>query len=177
MKYRQLWPMLPVVLFGLLVVLFWRGLSLDPRHIPSVHVGKSLPAFELPVLASSKLMMTTAQFRGRKLLLNVWASWCEACGEEQSFLMQLAEQGVLIYGLNYKDTDQQAQQWLNEWGNPYQLVGADRDGKVAIDLGVYGAPETFLIDEAGVVRYRHVGVLTETIWKQAFLPRMTGHMV
>lgn len=95
-----------------------------------------------------------------------------SCADEQLTLMSLAAQGVSIYGLNYKDTIGNANEWLTEWGNPYQKVGIDKDGKVAINMGVYGAPETFLLDKQGVIRYRHVGALTMNMWKQEFLPRI-----
>lgn len=139
--------------------------------MPSVQLGKSLPAFQLPAVEEGKLF-TPDVMKGRVVLLNVWASWCEACVEEQVFLMRLARQSVPIYGLNYKDNTQNAQRWLNEWGNPYQAVGEDKEGRVAIDLGVYGAPETFLIDKKGVIRYRHIGILNEEAWKSDFLPRI-----
>ncbi|WP_347252146.1 DsbE family thiol:disulfide interchange protein [Legionella sp.] len=165
------WRLIPLTIFALLIVFFWRGLSLEPRKLPSVQLGKSLPAFQLPALEEGKLF-TPDVMKGRVVLLNVWASWCEACVEEQVFLMRLARQSVPIYGLNYKDNTQNAQRWLNEWGNPYQAVGEDKEGRVAIDLGVYGAPETFLIDKKGVIRYRHIGILNEEAWKSDFLPRI-----
>lgn len=107
---------------------------------------------------------------GQIALLNVWASWCAACVDEQVFLMQLSREALPIYGLNYKDKTNDARRWLSEWGNPYKAIGEDKAGKVAIDLGVYGAPETFLIDKKGLIRYRHVGVLDEKAWLSDFLP-------
>lgn len=166
------WRLLPFLLFGLLVIFLWRGLSLDPQELPSVQLGQSLPAFNLPVLGGAPQGFTPAQFQGKIALLNVWASWCAACVEEQAFLMKLAENGTPIYGLNYKDEPRNALSWLDIWGNPYQLIGQDGKGKVAIDLGVYGAPETFLIDAKGVIRFRHVGLLDEKTWTQEFLPRI-----
>ena len=168
------WRVIPLFLFALLVIFFWRGLSLDPQHLPSVKMGKSLPTFELPTLGDNHSeKFTSTNMKGRVVLLNVWASWCAACTEEQVFLMELARQGVVIYGLNYKDSMNDAKHWLSEWGNPYKMTGSDLRGQVAIDLGVYGAPETFLIDKAGVIQYRHAGILTEEVWRQEFLPRMT----
>lgn len=166
------WRLMPFFLFIVLALLFWRGLELDPHHLPSVQIGKPLPTFTLNTLEGNTL--TPEKMQGHASLLNVWASWCMACADEQSVLMQLAKQGVTIYGLNYKDTSENAKEWLNEWGNPYQLVGEDTDGKVAIDIGVYGSPETFLVDKQGIIRYRHVGALTMSIWKKEFLPRLAS---
>lgn len=170
MKKLQ-WRLIPLLVFAILVIFLWRGLSLEPRKLPSMQVGKLLPSFHLSALEGGQ-MFTPEILKGQVALLNVWASWCEACVEEQVFLMRLARQDVPIYGLNYKDNTVNAQRWLNEWGNPYQAVGEDKDGRVAIDLGVYGAPETFLIDKKGIIRYRHIGILNEKTWKSAFLPRI-----
>ena len=109
--------------------------------------------------------------RGKPAILHVWASWCATCAEEQVFLLSLAQSGVRIYGLNYKDEVNNAQQWLETWGNPYYMSGRDEDGRVAIDLGVYGTPETFLIDAKGVIRYRHVGALNQTVWDRVVQPK------
>ena len=166
------WRIIPFLLFLILVIFLWKSLSLDPQNLPSVQVGKSLPAFNLNVLGEKDTRLTPSVMRGKVVLLNVWASWCDACTEEQAFLLHLAQEGVAIYGLNYKDTEDNAKHWLAEWGNPYQLIGADESGRVAIDLGVYGAPETFLIDAAGVIRYRHAGALNEQTWRQEFMPLM-----
>lgn len=163
------WRLIPFFIFLILALLFWRGLELDPRRLPSVKIDQPLPTFELDSLDGKPF--SPALMKGHASLLNVWASWCMACVEEQGVLMQLAKEGVLIYGLNYKDTPEHAKEWLGEWGNPFQHIGEDVDGKVAIDMGVYGAPETFLIDKNGVIRYRHVGALTLSIWKNEFLPR------
>ena len=166
------WRLIPLIMFALLVIFFWRGLSLNPQELPSVTLGKPLPVFALPVLGEKVLTFTPTVMRGHISLLNVWASWCSACTEEQVFLLALARQGVPIYGLNYKDKRDDAERWLTEWGNPYKSIGLDQQGQVAIDLGVYGAPETFLIDKRGVIQYRHAGVLTEKVWLEVFLPRM-----
>lgn len=166
------WRVIPFIVFALLVFFFWRGLSLDPHHLPSAQLDKPLPQFQLPALGDNQATFTQTALRGKVALLNVWASWCAACTDEQIFLMQLAREGVIIYGLNYKDNTQEAKQWLAEWGNPYKIVGEDLEGKVAIDLGVYGAPETFLVDKSGVIRYRHAGVLDVVVWQKEFLPRI-----
>jgi len=163
------WRLLPLAIFFLLVFFFWRGLSLEPQKLPSVQLGKSLPEFKLPMLGEEK-HFTPQAMQGQVALLNVWASWCPACVEEQVFLLKLVRESVPIYGLNYKDKTDKATRWLSEWGNPYQAIGEDKEGKVAIDLGVYGAPETFLIDKKGIIRYRHVGILDEEAWETEFLP-------
>ena len=163
---------IPVIIFIGLAYFFWRGLSLEPHVLQSVQLGRALPAFSIPVLGKENTLFTPAQLRGRPYLLNVWASWCESCQEEQVFLLELARRGIPIYGLNYKDNRNDALKWLHEWGNPFRMIGADRAGKVGIDLGVYGAPETFLIDAQGVIRQRHVGVLDQQSWEKEFLPRM-----
>ena len=166
------WKLIPIVIFLLLAGFLYRGLSLDPHHLPSVQIGKNLPQFSLPQLEDPQQKFTTDTLKQRVSLLNVWASWCNACFDEQVFLMQLAREGVPIYGLNYKDKTKNALQWLNQWGNPYQLIAQDKKGKLAIDLGVYGAPETFVIDKQGVIRYRHVGVLNEEVWLKDIQPLM-----
>lgn len=164
----------PFIVFIVLVVFLGRGLHLDPQHLPSTRIGRPLPAFHLPSLDQQTPGFTNTDLRGKKSLLNVWASWCHACEEEQVFLLQLARAGVPIYGLSYKDDPQHARQWLKTWGNPYIAIGQDRAGRLAIDLGVYGTPETFLVDEQGIIQYRHVGVLTESVWQNEFLPRMSS---
>ena len=166
------WKVIPIVLFILLSVFLWRGLSLNPHDLPSVQLGKSIPQFSLPQLQNPDVTFSSNQLRDQVVLLNVWASWCAACVEEQVFMLQLARDGVPIYGLNYKDNSVNALQWLAQWGNPYKLVVQDRDGKVAIDFGVYGAPETFIIDKKGVIRYRHAGVITQEIWLKEIFPLM-----
>ncbi|KTD06725.1 DsbE family thiol:disulfide interchange protein [Legionella jamestowniensis] len=167
----KFWRLIPLFFFVLLVLFLWRGLSLEPQTLPSAKINQALPAFQLTSLGSGH-PFTPKILQGQVSLLNVWASWCSACIEEQVFLMQLSREGVPIYGLNYKDDTQNATQWLKEWGNPYRAIGEDHDGSVAIDLGVYGAPETFLIDKKGVIRFRHVGILNDTSWNTEFLPRM-----
>lgn len=166
------WQFIPLIIFILLCVFLWRGLSLDPHHLPSVQLGKKLPEFTLPQLLNKEQLFKSAQLPHQVVLLNVWASWCQACVEEQVFLLQLAREGVPIYGLNYKDSDRNALEWLDRWGNPYKLIAQDPAGKVAIDLGVYGAPETFIIDKKGIIRYRHVGVMSQEIWLSTIQPLM-----
>ncbi|RUR13293.1 DsbE family thiol:disulfide interchange protein [Legionella sp. km772] len=164
------WKGIPIVVFIVICIFLWRGLSLDPHRLPSVQVGKPLPVFSLPQLAQPGVLFQSSQLRGRVVLLNVWASWCAACVDEQVFLMQLAREGVAIYGLNYKDNSHDALQWLQQWGNPYKLIASDAQGKAAIDLGVYGAPETFVIDKKGVIRYRHAGIMNQELWQKEMQP-------
>lgn len=166
------WQGIPLLIFLLLGVFLWRGLSLDPHHLPSVQLGKKLPEFILPQLINKADSFDSRQLPPQVILLNVWASWCEACISEQVFMLQLAREGVPIYGLNYKDKRQDALQWLKRWGNPYKMIAQDRQGRVAIDLGVYGAPETFVIDKKGVIRYRHVGLMNQEIWLNEIRPLM-----
>lgn len=166
------WRGIPILLFIVLTVFLWHALSLDPHQLPSVQIGKSMPTFNLPQLKNPKARFDSKILPKQVLLFNVWASWCRACVEEQVLLMQLARDGVPIYGLNYKDNSDDALQWLAQWGNPYQLIAQDFTGSVAIDLGVYGAPETFVIDKKGIIRYRHVGVLTQAVWLHDILPLM-----
>ncbi len=164
------WRIIPIVFFLVLSLFLWRGLYLDPHQLPSVQIGKAVPQFDLGQLQDTNLHFDSKLFKHKVVLLNVWASWCEACIEEQVLMMKLAREGVLIFGLNYKDQNKDALEWLQQWGNPYQLIGADKDGKVGIDLGVYGAPETFVIDKKGIIRYRHVGILTEAVWLKTVYP-------
>lgn len=166
------WRVLPVILFLLLSAFLFRGLYLDPHTLPSVQIGKSLPQFNTSQLEHPELLFSSNEIKNKVVILNIWASWCEACVEEQVFLMQLAREGVLIYGLNYKDQPGDALNWLNQWGNPYQLIGQDSEGKIAIDLGVYGAPESFVIDKNGIIRYRHVGIMTQDVWTKTIQPLM-----
>lgn len=157
--------LLPFVLFIGLGLLFWKGLSLNPHLLPSVRLGQVVPQFELPLLGDEG-MLTNQTLKGRVLLLNVWASWCTSCAEEQAFLLQLSRKGIPIIGLNFQDSPQQALTWLKRWGNPYQVIGSDADGKLAIDLGVYGTPETFVIGRDGQILHRYVGILTKSVWKK-----------
>ncbi|KTC67955.1 cytochrome C biogenesis protein [Legionella birminghamensis] len=163
---------IPLILFIALAGFLWKGLSLDPQKLPSARIGQALSAFNLPDLQQDERSFSPELFRGQIAILNVWASWCEACTIEQVFLMDLAAQGVKIYGLNYKDNPKDARNWLHEWGNPYTAIGEDLNGKVAMELGVYGTPETFLIDQQGIIRFRHVGILDQQSWATEFLPRM-----
>lgn len=173
----SLWRLLPFTVFLLLAVFFWRGLSLEPHHLPSVQIGKKLPDFKLPSLQHQNEFFTPHAMTGQYKLLNFFASWCNTCSEEQIFLLRLAREGIPVYGVNYKDNPIDAERWLLTWGNPYQEIGLDRTGKMAIDLGVYGTPETFLIDKTGVILARHVGALNQEAWEKEFLPHINKHTV
>jgi cytochrome c biogenesis protein CcmG/thiol:disulfide interchange protein DsbE len=165
---RFLWPL---AIFILLVGFLAVGLRLDPREVPSPLVGKPAPAFELPVLHQPDKRFVPGDMRGKVWLLNVWASWCVSCREEHPVLVELSKRGVLpILGLNYKDKGDEATAWLQRFGNPYQLSVVDADGRIGIDYGVYGVPETYLIDAEGVIRYKQIGPLTQVVLEQKVLP-------
>ncbi len=160
---------LPLGGFLILVLLLVRGLALDPTELPSARLGKSVPPFNLPVLDADE-MRSHEDWRGKPALINVWATWCFSCRVEHPYLLQLAEQGVTIYGLNYKDEPVKASQWLVDLGNPYSETVVDQNGEFGLDLGVYGAPETYVIDADGVIRHRHVGVVDEQVWLEQLQP-------
>lgn len=162
---------IPIGLFALLGVLLAVGLKLDPRKIPSPLVGKPLPAFSLPRLDTPEKMFTNADFNGKVVLINVWASWCAACKQEHPLLMELARaKHVPLIGLNYKDKREDAARVLATEGNPYDVNIVDADGRVGIDWGVYGVPETFVIDKQGVIRHKHVGPVALEDWEREILP-------
>jgi len=162
---------LPLAAFALLALLLGVGLTLKPREVPSPFIGKPAPAFSLPVLADPARSFAPESMRGQVWLLNVWASWCAPCRDEHPLLVALArETGVPIVGLNYKDDPRNAQEWLLRLGDPYQVSLVDRDGRAAIDYGVYGVPETFVIDRQGIVRFKHIGPLTREVWQRDLLP-------
>jgi cytochrome c biogenesis protein CcmG, thiol:disulfide interchange protein DsbE len=157
--------------FAALVVLLGVGLTLNPREVPSPLINKAAPAFELPQLHDSAKSFSPADMRGRVWLLNVWASWCVSCRQEHPVLMELARSGLVpIYGLDYKDARDAGIAWLKQFGDPYKLSAFDAKGQVGIDYGVYGVPETFIIDKRGLIRYKHIGVLTPDIVEKKVVP-------
>jgi cytochrome c biogenesis protein CcmG, thiol:disulfide interchange protein DsbE len=165
---RFLWPL---AIFVLLVGFLAVGLKLDPREVPSPLIGKPAPAFELPLLQQPGKRFTPGDMRGKVWLLNVWASWCVSCREEHPVLVGLSKRGVLpILGLNYKDKDEDARRWLQQFGNPYALSAVDADGRTGIDYGVYGVPETYVIDGEGVIRYKQIGPVTADVLEKKILP-------
>ncbi|HET6671033.1 MAG TPA: DsbE family thiol:disulfide interchange protein [Pyrinomonadaceae bacterium] len=163
--------LLPLALFVGLVIFLAIGLRRDPHEVPSPLINKPAPAFQLPQLHEQAKTFSPQEMRGKVWLLNVWASWCISCREEHPVLLALARSGeVPLYGLNYKDQRNDAIAWLDELGNPYLLSAADLDGRVGIDYGVYGAPETYLIDRDGVIRFKHIGPLTPDVIQSQLLP-------
>lgn len=158
----------PLLAFAVLAPLLYWGLGRDPSAMPTALKGKPIPAFTLPSLTTPDAELDQALFAGQVSLLNVWATWCPSCRIEHPYLMQLAEQGVPVFGLNYKDEGEPARRWLKDLGNPYREVIFDSSGRLGLDLGVFGAPETYLVDSRGIVRARHVGVLDERVWQKEF---------
>ncbi len=164
---------LPVAIFTVLVGFFWIGLSKDPSEVPSPFIGKPAPTFSLSELKNPELTVSNLDLKGKPTLFNVWATWCVGCRQEHEMLMQLAAMDVVpIYGLNYRDDREDAKRWLKGLGDPYVAVGYDPDGAAGLDWGVYGAPETFLVDPAGVVVYKHLGPMTMSVWREQFMPRI-----
>jgi cytochrome c biogenesis protein CcmG/thiol:disulfide interchange protein DsbE len=162
---------IPLAVFAVLVGFLFVGLGLNPREVPSPLIDKPAPAFQLTQLHAPDKTFGLGDMKGKVWLLNVWASWCVSCRDEHPFLMELAKSGTVpIVGLNYKDQPQAAVQWLARFGNPYQLSIVDAEGRTGINFGVYGVPETFLIDRDGVIRYKQIGPLTPEAWQQTFLP-------
>lgn len=160
----------PLLAFLALAGLLYKGLSLDPKKVPSPLIGKPAPAFSLPLLAAPEKQLTENDLSNQVSLLNVWATWCGACRQEHPVVMQLAKSGVPIYGLNYKDKRPEAKLWLQRFGNPYRANAFDEDGRVGIDWGVYGAPETFIIDKQGIIRHKHIGPLTTEVVNREIMP-------
>lgn len=163
--------LLPLGIFIGLVALLGFGLTLNPREVPSPLIGKPAPQFELPQLHQPDKTFSPKNLQGKVWVLNVWASWCPPCREEHPVVTDLAKSGLVpVYGLNYKDKREEAIPWLERFGDPYEASIFDADGRVGIDYGVYGVPETYVIDKRGVIRYKRVGVLTPEIVKQKVVP-------
>jgi cytochrome c biogenesis protein CcmG, thiol:disulfide interchange protein DsbE len=168
--------LIPLALFLIAVGFLFKGLYLDPHEVPSPLVGKPAPIFQAPLLnekgqGEAGKTFNSADMKGQVWLLNVWASWCGACRDEHPVLMQMAEtKQIATYGLDYKDTDQDAQAVLLQHGNPYKVIATDADGKIGIDFGVYGVPETYVIDKAGVIRYKQIGPITDEILLTKIVP-------
>jgi cytochrome c biogenesis protein CcmG/thiol:disulfide interchange protein DsbE len=163
--------LLPLAIFLLIVFFLWRGLGLNPRAVPSPLIGKPAPAFTVPLLSDPSQTLSAKELRGQVYLLNVWGSWCVSCRDEHPVLVELAKRKrIPLYGLNWKDQHEDAVAWLERFGDPYVASGVDREGRVAIDFGVYGAPETYLIDREGVIRFKHTGPLTRAVIEEQILP-------
>jgi cytochrome c biogenesis protein CcmG/thiol:disulfide interchange protein DsbE len=162
---------IPLAVFLILAVILGVGLKLNPREVPSPLINKPAPTFTLPRLDRPDTQISKADMHGKVWLLNVWASWCVSCRDEHPVLLDLAKSGVVpVIGLNYKDERTDGLRWLAQFGNPYQLSAFDREGQVGIDYGVYGVPETFVIDKQGTIRYKQIGVLTEQNLREKILP-------
>ncbi len=169
---RRTWIFLaPLIIFGILVGLLFWGLGQDPRKVPSPLVGKPIPAFTLASLDDPDLQISDTDLKGRVSLVNVWASWCSSCRAEHGMLMELAkEPDLTIVGLNWKDDKAKALTVLMATGNPYDLIGYDPDNRVGLNFGVYGAPETFVVDREGIIRYKHIGPIDRQVWEETLKP-------
>lgn len=165
----------PAVVLLVIAGFFYRGLHLNPRALDSALIGQKAPEFSLPGLRDPGIEVGTVDFAGRFALLNVWATWCQECFHEHAYLLELASDGVPIYGLNWKDDRAAALDFLSQLGDPYVATAFDDIGDVAIDYGVYGAPETFLIGPDRTILAKRIGVMTPEIWHSQFLPIIEAH--
>ncbi|GJM07350.1 MAG: thiol:disulfide interchange protein [marine bacterium B5-7] len=169
---RKIAWLLPLLCFLGLALFLWRGLSLNPRNLPSALQDKPAPSFSLPTM-DGKAPLTRHRWYGHVAVLNFWASWCMACHVEHPILIDIARHyHVPLYGIAYKDKRAAVQHWLKTMGDPYQAVGLDKQGRVGLAYGVYGTPETFIIDKKGIIRYRHIGAITHRIWETELWPRI-----
>lgn len=162
----------PLILFLGLALLLFYGLGTDPRKVPSPLVGKPVPTFSLPALQDPSRMVTDADLKGSISLVNVWASWCVSCRAEHDELMKLSREAadIRILGLNWKDDPNDATRMLRTYGDPYVVSAFDPDNKVGIHWGVYGAPETFVVDFEGIIRHKHIGPIDREVWEQTLRP-------
>lgn len=162
---------IPLILFILLCLFLWRGLGKNPTELPSALIGKPFPDFHLSSTLDEKTFITQDDLLGKVSLVNVWATWCVSCKVEHPLLLKLArDDKIFIVGISYKDNRAEAAQWLTEKGNPYFFSIHDGDGKLGMNLGVYGAPETYLVDQKGIIRYKYVGVISEDVWNEKLKP-------
>jgi cytochrome c biogenesis protein CcmG/thiol:disulfide interchange protein DsbE len=163
----------PFIVFLVLAIFLYIGLSLNPHEVPSPLIDKPAPNFSLPQLFEPSKRVSSQDMKGQVWLLNVWASWCVSCREEHPVLVELSKRGIIpIYGLDYKDKDEDGKAWLHNGGNPYTMVVTDADGRVGIDYGVYGVPETYVIDKQGIIRYKQIGPITDDNLKEKILPKI-----
>ncbi len=168
---RRLLYLVPLLVFGGLLVFLGRGLFLNPREVPSPLIDKPAPDFTLPQLHDPAERFSSRDMRGKVWLLNVWASWCVSCRQEHPLLVELASRRIVpIYGLDYKDQREDALRWLQEMGNPYTLSAFDAEGRVGMDYGVYGVPETYVIDKQGIIRYKQIGPITPDVLRDKIVP-------
>jgi cytochrome c biogenesis protein CcmG/thiol:disulfide interchange protein DsbE len=167
--------LVPLGVFVALAIVLAIGImhSPDKGIIVSPLIGKPAPQFNLPILTDSNRTLRSTDLKGHWYVFNVWGTWCPSCRAEHSFLLEVQKSGLVpVIGLDWRDDDSQALDWLQQLGNPYEVVAVDRDGRTAIDWGVYGAPETFLVDPEGIVVYKYVGALTQEAWESQFVPRL-----
>lgn len=165
--------LIPLIAVVVLIPILILGLQSDPRELPSQYIGKPAPEFDLPTVKDPQKRVSTADLRGQVSLVNIWATWCAGCRAEHNFLMQLhREQVIPIYAINWRDNRPGALDWLAQLGDPYVASGFDEEGRVGIDWGVYGAPETFLVNAEGHVLFRYPGPLNRTVWDREFAPRI-----
>jgi cytochrome c biogenesis protein CcmG/thiol:disulfide interchange protein DsbE len=170
---------LPLLAFAALAVLLWAGVRMnsgrDTSAIPSPLIGKPMPAFSLPVLGEPGRVVSEKDLLGKPVLINVWGSWCPTCRDEQPQITALARSGkVRVIGYDYKDEPADAQAWLKQFGNPFEFIIADQDGRAALDWGVYGAPETFLVDGHGVIRWKNIGPITDSLIEEHIYPQLAA---
>lgn len=158
-----------IIAIGLALVLY-TAIGKDPTKLETARLNDPIPVFDLTMLEADSQRVTQEMLKGKPFLLNVWATWCPSCRVEHEYLLELSQAGIPIIGLNYKDERPAALEWLNRLGNPYQFNIFDPQGKLGFDLGVYGAPETYLVDKDGYVRFRHVGVVDLKVWSQTLEP-------
>jgi len=164
-----------IVVFVIMIGVFVVGLGLDPRKLPSPLIDNPAPEYELPRVKNPMSTIGSADYKGQMVLVNIWATWCVGCRQEHAYLMDLAARNdIPIYGLNWRDQRDEALVFLEQLGDPYVASAYDEDGRVGIDWGVYGAPETFLISAAGSVLYKHITPMTEAVWQREFLPRINA---
>lgn len=168
---KRLKLFIPLAIFLVLGLLLLKGLSLDPNAMPSALIDKPIPEFALPSLEQPDRILERDDVVGQVALVNVWGTWCPSCRAEHPYLMKIAEEeGVPIIGVDYKDERAEAIKWLEKLGDPYVLNVYDERGKLGIDLGVFGAPETYVIDHRGMVRYKHIGVVDDRVWTEQLKP-------
>lgn len=166
MSTRRILLFIPFLIALGLGLFLWKGLDLDPNKMPSALIGKPFPQFNIESLQNPEKMLTAADLKGKSVLVNVWGTWCPACKVEHPYLVEIAKQGVPIIGINYKDNRASAKQWLAQLGNPYVFNIYDKEGHLGLDLGVYGAPETYVVDAQGIIRYRHAGPVDSAVWQE-----------
>ena len=162
---------IPLIIFVVMAFFLWRGLSIDPKHLPSALIDKPMPEFELPVLGQEKTL-TKNDLVGKPFLINIWGTWCTTCYYEHPYLVELSKQGVNILGVNWRDDREAALEWLKKLENPYFHIIEDQEGRLVLDLGVTAAPETFVVDSNGMVKYRHTGQVTKEVWQRHLAPLM-----